>query len=273
MIDPAVIRASALRGDDRYPYAAWMPIPEAATQPHILPRLLILHSEAGPALTSLENLHRYVARDDVHIEPTFILDMDGRMAQLVDIFTRADCSAKANPFATSVETQDHGSATLATTAWTDQQIAQLAGLAAWMHLHPAIQLPLTPVIRWDGTGVGPHRQFPEWSVYVGKTCPGNTRVAQVPLVISRARSLVQASPSTPNPPVSEEDDDDMIPYFIATAPGRGSALLRVGENVTMVGCATAADAQAQAAAFKAEPLAMSDQQFDGFADQATWKRS
>jgi hypothetical protein len=43
--------------------------------------------------------------------------------------------------------------------------------------------------------------------------------------------------------------------------------------VTMVGCATAADAQAQAAAFKAEPLAMSDQQFDGFADQATWKRS
>lgn len=76
----------------------------------------------------------------------------------------------------------------------------------------------------------------------------------------------------PLPPTPSPEDDDMIPYFIASAPHRGSALLRVGDHVTMVGCASEADADAAAAAFGAKPLSISDQQFDGFADQATWKK-
>lgn len=229
-IDPTVIQASAARGDTRYPYAAWMPIPEAATQPKILPRLLIWHSQAGPALTKLESIHAYITRTDITMEPTFILDMSGRMAQVVDIFTRADCNAKANPFSTSVETQDEGHPTLATTQWTEWQCRQLAGLAAWMHLHPSIRLPLELATKWDGSGIGPHRAFPEWSVYVGKTCPGDARVAQIPSIIARARQIATWTP----PPTPEEDDMAGLAAVIVAVDGDASR----AEAVTTIDGAT-----------------------------------
>lgn len=252
MIDPAVIRSSALAGGGRYPYAAWMPIPEAATQGPITPRLLVLHSQAGPALTSLESLWKYVARDDIHIEPTFILDLDGRMAQLVDVFTKADCQYKANGFATSVETQDRGAATLYTTPWSTQQVQQLAGLAAWMHLHPRIRLPLLPAAKWDGTGVGPHRQFPEWSVYAGKTCPGDARVAQIPQILTLATQIANTYPSTPIPPT---DEDDMALHVYYTGPATADGAVRpelLAVQGKLVGFASPQDRDAALAATDAD---------------------
>lgn len=209
MIDPAVLSRSAAAGDLVYPYAEYLPIKEAATQAKITPRLLIFHSMAGPQMTSLDALWRYVNRDDVHTEPTFILDMAGRMAQLVPADVRADCNAQANGFAGSVETQDEGSPTLPSTSWTQPQVEQLAGLAAWYYLRFAV--PLDFPSAWDGAGVGFHSLYPQWSIYVGKTCPGAARIAQMRDVLARARVL--AAPSL----VSEVPDMARLVY----PPGGG----------------------------------------------------
>jgi hypothetical protein len=36
--------------------------------------------------------------------------------------------------------------------------------------------------RWDDTGIGHHCQYPEWSSYTGKTCPGAARIRQMDYV-------------------------------------------------------------------------------------------
>jgi hypothetical protein len=203
MIDPAVIHASAASGDNRYPYAAWLPIPEQQNQPAIWPVSLIFHSMAGPRLTSLEALRAYMGRDDVHIESTLMSDLAGRMAQLVECTVRADCNAKANRWwdgaryvgAISIETQDEGAASLAGTPWSPLQLEQHAGLAAWAHLRYAI--PLRICRTWNDPGIGYHRLFPEWSIYVGKSCPGDARVDQMPALLARAREIAAWRPDTP----------------------------------------------------------------------------
>jgi hypothetical protein len=207
LIDPQVIHDAAARGDRIYPYAAWMPIPEALVQARITVRSGIFHSMAGPRLTSIEDLRAYMARDDIHIESTFILDFDGRMAQVCYFDQRADCNYRANAFAFSVETQDEGSATLATTPWSPAQVDQLAGLAAFAHLRDGVPLELPP--RWDSGGIGYHRLHPEWSVYQGKSCPGDTRVAQMPEILASAAQIVAWRPETAVPSPNPQEVVDM----------------------------------------------------------------
>jgi hypothetical protein len=212
----------------------------------------------------LESLWKYVARDDIHIEPTYILDLDGRMAQLVDAFTKADCQYKANGFAASVETQDRGSATLASTPWSPEQVEQLAGVAAWMHLHPRIRLPLTPATKWDGTGIGPHRQFPEWSVYQGKTCPGDARVAQIPQILALANEIAYST--SPEPPTPEESE---VRYVVLQATGRPELLTAMdGAGITVVGFASPSDRDTLIKAFNATACPVSPGQFDEFVARA-----
>lgn len=216
-IDPAVIQASGKSWSTRYPYAAWMPIPENTTQAGITPTQFIMHSMAGPKLTTLEALWFYINRPDITGESTFIDDMDGRMAQVVEANIRADNNYKANPRAVSIETQDRGyleDPGIKNTPWTDPQMAQHAGLSAWLHLRFGI--PLERCETWDGPGMDGHRAFPEWSVYTGKTCPGDARWAQIPDVLAAAREIVAWTPAPapipdpvpptpiPVPPVSKE---------------------------------------------------------------------
>ncbi len=204
-IDPAVIQASGRSLTTRYPYAAWMPIPENATQPRIVPTQFIMHSMAGPKLTTIDALWHYIARADITGESTFIDDMDGRMAQVVEANVRADNNYKANPRAVSIETQDLGYLAdpgIRTTPWTDPQMAQHAGLAAWLNLR--FNIPLSRCTAWDAPGMDGHRAFPEWSTSVGKTCPGDTRWAQIPEVLIAARWIVAWAPvpQPPSPPVT-----------------------------------------------------------------------
>jgi hypothetical protein len=190
----AAIHSAAARQDRVYPHAVWAPIPEASRQPSIDVTTAIFHSMAGPRLTSIENLRTYVARDDVHIEPTGVgPDFAGRIFQVVAWDQRADCNFKANPFATSWETQDNGSATLAATPWSPAQVEQLAGIAAFAHLRDGV--PLRPPPRWDAGGIGYHSQFPEWSSFTGKTCPGAARIGQMPEIRARAVEIVAWRPN------------------------------------------------------------------------------
>jgi hypothetical protein len=207
-IDPVVIQAASRDGTHRYPYAVWTPLPETATQTRIDTTTFILHSMAGPRLTTLEAISRYYMRDDITGEPTFALDMVGRACQYMHTDQRADNNAKANRFAASIETQDAGADLLPTTPWTDPQVAQLAGMAAYLHLAEGV--PLKRPGAWDAGGVDGHRAFPEWSIYVGKTCPGDARWAQIPEVLELAVGIATWAP----PPLPSEEGDMMPRPFL-----------------------------------------------------------
>jgi hypothetical protein len=205
-IEPAVIQASAAAEDLWYPFAAKMPIPENETQPKIKPTQFIYHSMAGPKLTSIEALHFYISRSDINGECTWILDLMGRCAQTLEADTRADNNYLANQRATSVETQDQGAATLEDLLWTDPQLAQLAGLSAWLYLRFGI--PLSRPAYWDSPGMDGHRAFKEWSIWAGKTCPGRARYGQITEILIAAEGIVKWVPETshqPEPPPEEED--------------------------------------------------------------------
>lgn len=172
------------------PNVHYEPIPEAFTQEQINPWSIILHSNAGPHKTIWQALWKYVARTDIKIEPHFIgPDSEGVIVQLLPLNVRADCNAKANAWwipygpghvrvgAISFETQDNGAATLATTPYNPKQFEALVGACAAIgHKYGnPYQSPAT----WDDRGIGYHCQYPEWSVYVGKTCPGAARIYQM----------------------------------------------------------------------------------------------
>ena len=160
-------------------------LPEASTQPLIVPRLAIMHSNAGPTKLSWWNLWQYLARDTITHEAHCMPQMDGTMVQAMPFVRRADCNYKANRWlhngtyygAISFETQDNGSPTLPTTPWTLAQITSMANALAAACV--AYRIPCTAVTSYHGAGIGYHSQFPEWSVYTGKTCPGAARIRQM----------------------------------------------------------------------------------------------
>ena len=152
--------------------------PEATTQATITGRTVILHSQAGPRKTFWSDLVRFMTRADVVLEAHFLVEMDGLIVQTMPTNRRADCNYKANPFAWSVETQDEGSATLATTGWTLAQVDSIAWICAALGAKYGT-LDYSPCATWLDNGIGYHSQFKEWSSYTGKTCPGAARIRQM----------------------------------------------------------------------------------------------
>jgi hypothetical protein len=210
-VDPATIHASAAAGAHTYPLATFKPIPEAATQLTIRPWSFILHTMAGPGTTSPEQLWNYINRSDVGGEPHLLLGYTS-FIQAVPFNVRADNNAKANSWtvgterrgAVSVETQDNGSATdpgIAKAPWNLYQVEHLAGVAAFLNLRYGIPLRRCPA--WDSPGVDGHRAHAEWSIYVGKTCPGQTRWNQIPTILTLAAEIVAWTP-----PIEEDDMKD-----------------------------------------------------------------
>lgn len=214
-IDPAVIQAAAARGDHWYPHAEQQPIPENYTQPVISPRGYMLHTMAGPRSTDPESLVKYMARSDINGECHQVLGYT-KCIQVVAFNVRADNNYKANSWwengtlygFVSVETQDDGANNnVEDDPWNPFQIEHLAGTAAFLHLRYGI--PLDRCTSWTDGGVDGHRAFPEWSKWVGKTCPGQTRWEQIPFVIALAQQIVDWRPAPVDPPEVEPEEDDM----------------------------------------------------------------
>lgn len=192
-------------------YIIKQPLPEASTQLWIKPWSIILHSNAGPRKTSGEDLWRYMARADItgecHANVETAADGRGIFRQMMPFTRRADCNAKANAWfvkdervgAISFETQDEGAATLASTPWTPGQ--RLAIVEAMKALRDRYRIPMERCTAWNDQGVGAHRDFPEWSIYVGKTCPGDMRVAQIGRMLEDINT----------PP---EDEEEMLEYVL-----------------------------------------------------------
>lgn len=232
-VDPAVIHAAADRGDHVYPYASYQPITEATTQPTIVPWNFILHTMAGPGSTTPTQLRNYVAREDVNGESHLIYGYT-ELIQVVPFNVRADNNAQANSWmigtkrvgAVSVETQDNGSRTdpgIAKAPWNDFQVEHLAGTAAFLNLRYGI--PLERCRYWNSPGVDGHRAHAEWSVYVGKTCPGQTRWEQIPHILNLAAQIVAWTP--------EPQEPDMPAKFFRT-PASPSAVWVTTDDVTAV---------------------------------------
>lgn len=176
-------------------------LPEAWSQSTIRPYSFILHSNAGPSKTGWRNLIAYLKRTDVGIEPHFQVprtEEEGvpTLVQTVPVNRRADCNAKANQWfsggesrgAVSFETGDNGSPSLATTPWDQGQLRVLMHAMAAVGLKYNIPAQLTG--EPFGRGVGYHAQFKEWSIYVGKTCPGAQRINQIPYLVDRMGKIM-----------------------------------------------------------------------------------
>lgn len=167
-------------------------------QPVIHPRSVILHSNAGPRKTAWASIVKYWRRKDVTGEPHFQVhgvDAGSNLAaaslvQAMPLNRRADCNAKANSWwrhrpngtpvrvgAISFETEDRGYPTLDTTPWSIAQLHAMIGAITVICVVYGVACSDVPT--WDGTGIGFHSRFPEWSIYKGKTCPGAARIRQM----------------------------------------------------------------------------------------------
>jgi len=172
------------------------PLPEASTQAFIDPKSVILHTNGGRHKAPWWAIWNYMARPDVVIECHSQVDMDGTLAQAMPFNRRADCNYKANFWrkdgkaygALSFETQDNGSATLATTPWTLAQFETLADAIAVQCI--AYKIPCSVTTKWDGGGIGYHSQYSEWSTFKGKTCPGPARIRQMDALRQRVAEKV-----------------------------------------------------------------------------------
>lgn len=176
-------------------------LPEAWSQAVIRPYSFILHSNAGPRKTPWRALIAYLKRADITIEPHFQVprtDEEGQptLVQTVPVTRRADCNYKANQWwvagesrgAISFETGDEGSPTLPTTPWDGGQLRVLRHTMAAIGLK--YNIPAQPTGDPYGRGIGYHSQFPEWSVFRGKTCPGAARINQMGYLIDRVGKIM-----------------------------------------------------------------------------------
>ncbi|WP_016823214.1 peptidoglycan recognition protein family protein [Streptomyces viridosporus] len=154
----------------RYREAAWLPLPENTTQPHIIPTQLILHSAAAP--WSPKRLRDFWNERGVTTESHFGVGYDGAVGQFMDTHVRADANASANNRAISVES---AADTRNSDPWTPDQIDTLVEIMVWAHREHGI--PARICRSETDPGFGVHRMFRKWSLD-GTECPGKARAEQ-----------------------------------------------------------------------------------------------
>jgi len=152
-----------------YPKAVQRLIPPGPNDPPIVPRIAVLHVDAGNA----ETLYYYFRDRSGGIESHFFIKKDGTVEQYRDIYWQADANLDGNDFAVSIETQGYGPG-----EWTAAQLASIKRLLLW--LHNETDIPLKRCTAWDGVGVGYHVMWgaPSHWTPVAKTCPGPDRIKQ-----------------------------------------------------------------------------------------------
>lgn len=174
-----------------YPAAKQLLIPPGENDPAIVPRIAVLHVDAGNATS----LYTFFRDRSGGIESHFFVRKDGVVEQYRNIFRQADANLDANNFAVSIETQGFGAG-----EWNDAQLTAIKALLQWLHTEAGI--PLIRCSAWDGKGVGYHVMFgaPGHWTPVSKTCPGPDRVKQFDSVlVPWMKSLTAPAPVEPKP--------------------------------------------------------------------------
>lgn len=251
-LNPSVIQNAAKSPTNVYPYAEYRPIPEASSQPAIHPWSFIFHTMGGPNTTTPNQLWLYWNRGDVGVEAHLALGY-GSLVQALPFNVRGDNNTQANRFwiegvgwvgAISVETQDNGynlDPGIAKAPWNQFQMEHLAGVSAFLRLRYGI--PIARCVTWNGRGIEGHRRFPEWTGSA-RSCPGNTRWAQIPTILAWANEIVSYTPAAKepviihDPPLRQTASPRWIahnnPTFIAV-PGARPGADGVMVNLTVIG--------------------------------------
>lgn len=126
---------------------------------------------------------------------------DGTTEEYVPDHLTSWANGQGNARLVAIETQGDG-----TTPWTEAQLDALAHLAADLHRKYGFPLRLMANSKKSERGLGYHRLGvprsrwgvgvwlvaggERWSSAVGKVCPGDKRIAQMPEVLRRAKALV-----------------------------------------------------------------------------------
>lgn len=184
-----------------FPGAVWRPMPGQASRPRRRKgRGVGFHIAVTEApsiypinLSTGNDAHLYVRRD-------------GGVEQNVDLDVQAWAGRDGNPSMVWVETQGGTTpADVKTGRWTGPQAETLARIAAFLHDTEGTPLDLMPNALPTSRGIATHRLgikhsaglvpgwwFPGcelWSGAIGKECPGDARVAQLPEIANRARQM------------------------------------------------------------------------------------
>lgn len=187
-----------------YPGARWRPLGEQAQPRMTAHDIVCLHTMAGslPGTDAMFHDRGYGGT-----ESHFGLGAHGELVQWQDLAYSADANYHGSRRIISIETADMGPpfprwSGSDVPAWTDDQLAALAELVAWLADRYDIPLELIEDSRPRQRGIGYHRQGIDpwrvpngerWSKAAGKVCPGERRIAQIPGVIARARKISSAA--------------------------------------------------------------------------------
>lgn len=192
-----------------YPNAVQKPIPPGVNDPAIVPRIAVLHVDAGNA----SSLYTYFRDRSGGVESHFHVRADGVVEQYRNIFWQADANLDANDFAVSIETQGFGAG-----RWNAGQLAAIKALLLWLNREAGI--PLIRCTAWDGKGVGYHVQFgaPGHWTPVAKSCPGPERIRQYEdVLIPWMRSV-----TNPPKPTKVQQARALLREALARAKSRGA---------------------------------------------------
>ena len=142
-------------------------------------RAVMLHT----AVTSVNDLYAYYKNSGTSIGAHLYVAKDGTLYQYVDTARQCYHAFDANTWTFGIETWDNSDP--AHTPWTE---AQLNTIVKVLVLH---DIPAQPLACLPSNGVGYHRQCDSWNKSK-HSCPGDPRVAQVPLIIARLKEEYMA---------------------------------------------------------------------------------
>jgi len=195
----------------RFPGAIWKPITADKDRQRLtVHNRMNLHVAASEA-TSLHGYFNQRGIPDSH----FYVRRDGTVEQYVDTSMRAYADLEGNDATISVETQggDGGG------TWDPAQLASLVDLYVWAVRTHGIARKLATSSKTDSTsrGLSWHRlgcdgNFPSlpsmqagriqrgggmhYSTSLGKICPGDNRIKQIPSIFTRAEAILAGASTT-----------------------------------------------------------------------------
>jgi hypothetical protein len=151
-------------------------------------RYVIVHTAEG----SYEGTISWQKNPDSDNSSHFIVDFDGKIAQVNDTANRSGAQKAGNPYSISIENAgNHG------TALTDAQLTANAKILA--KAHQVYGIPLQVTNNPDTRGLGHHSMGCETGVDWGHCdCPGNIIKAQKAQIVGRAISIVNGAIAPPH---------------------------------------------------------------------------
>lgn len=203
-----------------FPGATWRPMPGQERRPKRRKGRGVGFHIAVSERASIYDINLGTG-NDAHL----YVRRDGTVEQNIDLDLQAWAGAAGNASMLWVETQGGTTpADVRSGRWTPQQAETLAQIAAYAHRTEGTPLDLMPDSRPASRGLATHRLGIKhsrgigavpgflvaggelWSSAVGKECPGDARVAQMPQVSARAKQIVaeKAPTSTPASAVPKE---------------------------------------------------------------------